>query len=170
VLRQAGGQVYLVPPSPFVFIKAPWQRSLGLHLLLLIGGALLFLVTLVAWAVSFVRALLRRDPRPLGARLSRLAAALFGLSFLAFVVLLGLAFADVDPAYGVPRIFFETPAWFGLASLLPWLALLLALLLVPLAVLAWRRRYWNFAGRAFYTFLALAALGIVWSLAYWNFL
>jgi len=170
VLRQADGQVYLVPPTPFVFIKAPWHRSLGLHLLLLIGGALLFLVTLVAWAVSFVRARLRREPRPLGARLSRLAAALFGLSFLVFVVLLGLVFGDVDPAYGVPRVFFGAPAWFGVVGLLPWLAALFALPLIPLALLAWRRRYWNFAGRAFFTFLALFALGIVWSLAYWNFL
>jgi CubicO group peptidase (beta-lactamase class C family) len=170
VLRQADGQVYLIPPTPFVFIKAPWHRSAGLHLLLLAGGALLFLVTLVAWAVSFVRGLLRREPRPLGARLSRLAAALFGLVFLAFVVFLGLAFGDVDPAYGVPRVFFETPAWFGIVGALPWIAAALALPLVPLAFLAWRRRYWNVAGRAFYTFLAVAALGMVWSLNYWNFL
>jgi hypothetical protein len=53
---------------------------------------------------------------------------------------------------------------------LPWLAGVLALALVPLAALAWWKRYWNAAGRVFYTGLAGAALAIVWALAYWNFL
>jgi hypothetical protein len=76
----------------------------------------------------------------------------------------------VDPAYGVPRILFEAPDWFGVVGALPWLAGFFALLMLAFTLLASRRRYWNFAGRAFYTFLALFALTILWSLAYWNFL
>jgi hypothetical protein len=35
-------------------------------------------------------------------------------------------------------------------------------------VLAWVRRYWSLGGRIFYTLLALSAILLTWSLAYWH--
>jgi hypothetical protein len=125
---------------------------------------------MLGWGVSFVRGLVRREARPRPARLARLAAALFGLAFLAFLVLLGGAFGDVDPAYGVPRVFFGAPDWFGLAMDLPNVVGLLSVALVVFTAIAWWKRYWTPAGRLYYTVLTAAALAVVWSLAYWNFL
>ena len=170
VLREADGQVYLVPATPFVFIEAPWHRSLGLHLLILIGGAVVFLGAVVGWGMSFAGGLRRREPRELGGRLARLAGALFGLVFLGFIVALGIAFGTVDPAYGVPSVFFGIPRWLQAAMYLPWLAALLAVAVALCAGLAWWKRYWNAAGRVVYSGLAVWALAIVWSIAYWNLL
>ncbi len=170
VLRESEGQVYLVPPGPFVFIKSPWHRSLGLHLLILIGGAAAFAGAVIGWAISLAVGLRRREARPLGGRLARLAGALFGLVYLAFIVAMGLAFGSTDPAYGVPSVFFGIPAWMEAAMYLPWLAALLALAVAVGAGLAWWKRYWTAAGRVVYSGLAVWALAIVWSIAYWNFL
>lgn len=169
-LKEIDGQVYLYSSSPFVFIKAPWERGLGLHLLILFGGALLYLGTLVGWGISFVRGLIRREVRPLPARLARLAAGLFGLAFLGFLVLLGAVFGDVDPAYGVPRIFFDAPDWFGLVANLPNLIGLLGVALLAFAGVVWWKRYWTLAGRLCYTALTAWAWAILWSLSYWNLL
>ncbi len=170
VLKEVDGQVYLHPSSPFVFIKAPGHRALGLHLLILFGGALLCLGTVLGWGISFGRGLMKREARPWPARLARLTAGLFGLAYLAFLVLLGVAFGDVDPAYGVPRIFFGAPAWFGLVAGLPNVVGLLGVGVAGFTVLAWWKGYWTLSGRVFYTGLALAGAAILWSLAYWNFL
>jgi hypothetical protein len=76
----------------------------------------------------------------------------------------------VDPAYGVPSVFFGIPAWMEAAMVLPWLAALLAVLMAVGAGLAWWKRYWSVAGRAVYSGLAVWALAIVWSLVYWHLL
>jgi CubicO group peptidase (beta-lactamase class C family) len=171
VLRQENGQVYLHTATPFVLIKSPPERSPGLNLLILIGGALLFAGTLISWAIAFIRGLLKREARPLPARLARLTASLFGLSFLAFLILFGVVFTDMNPAYGVPNIFFGVaPGWFGIAMSLPILIALLGLAMLVFAGLAWWRRYWTVGGRIFYTGLTVVALAIVWALYYWNLL
>ena len=170
VMKQEDGQTYLFPSSPFVLIKAPASASLPLHLLILLGGALLFLGALVGWGISFLRGLIRRQPGRTGPRMARLAAALFGLGFLAFIVLFGVMVGNVDPAYGVPSFFFEVPSWFGALARLPVVLALLAAAMLVFALLAWWKRYWTAGGRLFYSLLALFALAAVWSLSYWNFL
>jgi len=36
--------------------------------------------------------------------------------------------------------------------------------------LAWKQRYWSFAGRVHYTIVTLAALAFIWLLNNWNLL
>jgi hypothetical protein len=112
----------------------------------------------------------RGGPEPLGARLARWAASLFGLVYVVFIAALGIGFGTIDPAYGVPGVYFGIPAWMQAASYLPWLAALLGAAMAIFTVLAWRRGYWNRRGRAAYSGVAVYALAMVWSLAYWNLL
>jgi len=62
------------------------------------------------------------------------------------------------------------PGWVVALLVVPNLVAALAIALVVLAVLAWRRRWWSVAGRLQYSFTAAAALGFVWFCALWNLL
>jgi hypothetical protein len=50
----------------------------------------------------------------------------------------------------------------------------LAALLTPIAlvyaVLAWKEHYWGIAYRVYYALAAVAAIGFLWFLHYWNWL
>jgi CubicO group peptidase (beta-lactamase class C family) len=170
VLKQDGGQVSLVPAMPFVFFKTPWHGRFELHLFILIGGALLFLIALIAWVVSFIKGLRLRQPRPLPARLARLTGGLFALVFLGFLVVFGALLGTVDPAYGVPAVFFGAPPALDVLLQMPLLLAVLGALMLVFAVAAWFKGYWNAGARLAYSLLALFALAVVWSLAYWNLL
>ncbi|MEW5828310.1 MAG: serine hydrolase [Chloroflexota bacterium] len=170
VLKEENGGVTLSPAMPFVFIKARWYESANLHLLILIGGALIFLVTLFRWMTAFFSSLLKREKRPFLSRLARLSGGLFGLAYLAFVALMIAAVADINPAYGVPNLFFEIPSWFGVLAVLPILAGIFGGLMLPFAVIAWAKRFWTTGARISYSLLTLWAFTLLWALHYWNFL
>lgn len=170
VMKEENGQVTIHPSAPFVFIKTPWYGSMSLHLLILIGGVLLFLMTLVRWLVSFFSGVLKREPRPFLSRLARLTGGLFALLYLVFLIAFLAVLLDMDPAYGVPNLFFETPAGFDVFMRLPIVLGVLAVLMAPFALIAWIKRFWTFGARLSYTLLTLIAFAIVWSMTYWNLL
>jgi hypothetical protein len=170
VLKEENGQITLHPTGPWVYIKKPWYASLSLHLLILIGGALLFLIVLFRWLGSFFTGLVRREPRSLLARLARLSGGLFALVYLIIFLVLAAVLMDVNPAYGVPNIFFESPAGLDTFMVLPLTLGILAIIMIVFALIAWIKRFWTFGARLSYTFLTLFALAIVWSLTYWNLL
>lgn len=169
-MKEENGQVSLHPSSPFVFIKSPWHGSMALHLSILIGGALLFLIVSLRWLGSFFSGLLRHEPRPVLGRLARLIGGLFALAYLAFFVVLLAAMLDINPAYGVPNLLFETPSGFEIFMGLPLVLGVLAVLMAIFAVILWAKSFWTLRARLSYTFLTLLAFAILWSLAYWNFL
>lgn len=164
------GQMALLPAGPHALMKAPWHGSSGLHGMLLVGGLLLFLGTLMSWLSAFLGNLRQREPRASWARLARLTAALFGLLFLLFILGLLAVFMDIDPAYGVPRVFFTTPPVLNTLLVFPLLMLIAALTMPVFALLAWKNKWWRARGRMHYTLLAVVALALVWVMAYWNFL
>lgn len=170
VMKEQAGQITLHPAMPFVFIKTPWHATMALHLTIFLGGALLFLIVLIRWLVSFFSGLIKREPRPLLSRLARLTGGLFALVYLIFLLVCMAALMNVDPAYGVPNLIFEAPAGIDTFMQLPTALVVLAILMVPFAMVAWVKRFWTFGARFSYTFLTLLAFAIVWSMTYWNLL
>ncbi|HSB01490.1 MAG TPA: serine hydrolase domain-containing protein [Anaerolineales bacterium] len=170
VMKEQDGQISIQPAEPFVFLKAPWYRSMSLHLIILLGGAVLFGLTLFRWLVSFFAGLFKREPRPFLSRLARLAGGLFALIYLIFLLVLAAVLVNVNPAYGVPNLIFETPAGIDLLMKLPFVLGVLAILMVPFVLIAWVKRFWTFGARFSYTFLTLLAFAIIWSMMYWNLL
>jgi hypothetical protein len=141
-----------------------------LHLLILGGGMLLFLIVVIGWGIKGIRSMLRREKKPLPARLAHLAGWLFGLIFLVMMVVLVLSFAVISPIYGIPDIYFTLPAWFNALMLAPRVLLLLGGLMSVLSVVLWVKRIWTLRGRVGYSLLSLDVLAILWALAYWNLL
>jgi CubicO group peptidase (beta-lactamase class C family) len=170
VMKEENGQITLHPTSPWVYIKKPWYAAFSLHLLIIVGGALLFLITLFRWLGSFLSGLIKREPRPFPSRLARLTGGLFALVYLIIFLVFMVVLMDVNPAYGVPNMFFETPAGIETFMSLPMALGILAILMVVFTLVAWIKRFWTVGARLSYTFLTLFALAIVWSLTYWNLL
>ena len=170
VLKIIDNQISLSPPLPFVFLKLPWYRALPLHMFILIGGAILFLIAIIAWVVSFFKGLQQREKRPLLSRLSRLSAGLFGVFYLNFLVNFGSIFADTHPAFGVPRVFFGMPANSEQLFLIPILMAVFGLTTLVFAMINWIKGFWTVKSRMFYTLLTVFALAILWSFTFWNLL
>lgn len=151
--------------------KAPFYATRGFAGLLAGGGLLLFLLSLLGWAVAHVarRGARAGEPSSLVARLARwTAVALVALAFL-FVALFATALA-IAPAYGVPPILLEREPGLGIFPLVTLLMAVAAGAMGLLALAVWLRREWGWFGRLHYTLLALIALGWVWLLVYWNLL
>jgi CubicO group peptidase (beta-lactamase class C family) len=170
VMKEENGRVTLYPSGPFVLIKTPWYGSLNLHLLILGGGALLFLIAVVRWLVSFISGMIKREPRPRLSRFARLIAAGFALAYLTLVIAFLALMSDINPAYGVPDFYFATAAEYKTLLALPVLIGIFGFLMLPFAVIAWINRFWTLSARLSYTFLTLSAFAILWSLTYWNLL
>jgi hypothetical protein len=170
VMKEENGLVTLYPSGPFALIKTPWYGSLNLHLSILVGGALLFLITVVRWLVSFILGMIKREPRPLLSRFARVIGALFALAYLTLFIAFLALMSDINPAYGVPDFYFATATEFKTLLALPLLIGMFGLLMLPFAVIAWINRFWTLSARLSYTFLTLVAFAILWSLTYWNLL
>ncbi len=162
--------------APLAFIKAPATATGGFHLLLLLGSLLLCLSALITWPIAFIRRRGKLYGETWPPRAARLCAGLFALLALIFVIGFFNVFGDMDPAYGVPQIFFgPTPALIGLTRLLP-VVLLLGLGVIVFTVLAWpgigngRKAYWKLFGRLHYSAIAVAAGVLFWLLLYWKIL
>jgi len=160
--------------DPFSHFRTPWYGARNLHLLLFLSSTLLFLGALVAWPIGFFTGRRKGSPAfqsaSLPARLARWAAALFGLLWLASLLGIASIFADIIPAFGYPRLYFEIPPMLNIVLALSFVQGGLALAILVFAVLAWVRCYWTLGGRIFYSLLALFALLLTWSLTYWNLL
>lgn len=170
VLNTIDNQISLTPPMPFVFLKIPWYRALSLHIFILAGGFILFLITMISWFVSFVKGLKKREKRPLLARLSRLSAGLFGFFYLSFMFAFGSILTDTHPAFGVPRVFFGMPAHADELFFIPILLAIFGLITLVFAVINWINGFWTVKSRLVYSLLTMFTLAILWSFYFWNLL
>jgi CubicO group peptidase (beta-lactamase class C family) len=174
-LRNEAGEITGALPAdtpPFTMFKAPWYATVSFTVTLLVGGLVLFLLTLLGWAVAYF--VTRRHDRtalpPTGARAARWIAAAFVLVGLVFLAGLFATMGNVNPRYGVPDVFFgDAPALDALTALTYVMAALVAGMVV-MTVAAWWRAYWGWFGRIWYTLVTAVASGWVWLLAYWNLL
>ena len=168
VLKENNGQVSLSPSMPFVFLKNPWYANANLHLMIFAGGALLFLITMIFWVVSFFRGMKKRVKTSLPERASRLTAGLFGLTFIIFLLGFVLTFTDINPAFGVPDVYFGNSAALESLLTLPVLMLIFGLIMLVFSVLAWIKKYWTPVTRIYYNLITLVAAAVLWALAFWN--
>jgi len=101
---------------------------------------------------------------------ARLTAILYGLLILALLGGLVGIIADINPAFGVPRIFLEEPAGLDTLLTLPYIIAAAVAAMLGFAVLGWIKKYWTVGARLHYTVLALSCLGMAWLMFYVNLL
>lgn len=148
-----------------VWERVPWTSSGALHR---DGLVLMLAIFLAALFLRPVEALLlfgtASESPPEARRAVRLGILLSGLNvlFLALFVI-GFRLAPAGLLYGVPPLVTA-------ALILPLLGLPLAPAVAIHAALAWRRGWWTFRWRLFYSALALVGLGFPAFLWFWNLL
>ncbi len=176
VKEGAPGEVTLLVQGPFELFKTPWYGTTSTLGLIIALSLLSFVVTLLAWLGGWIGALARRQPdaqaerqRNIG-RLARLVGVLFGLAYLAFVLgFVGLVM-DMNPAFGVPNIFFGAPASMNVLMALPLALLALGVLMAFFSIETWVYGVWSFGGRLWYFLLTLQAAALLWAMYFWNLL
>jgi CubicO group peptidase (beta-lactamase class C family) len=164
-----GGMRYLfiadVPPLSAV--RRQWYELTTVQLGVLAGSAAIFASALLFWPpIAFsIRGLQSPSIRRTG--FSGLLSILGWLSCAAGIAfLIGVAVVMRDPseiAFGLTR------EMRGLLAL-PQVCLVLAAVTVLGALIAWRNGYWRVSGRLHYTLVALAGVGFMSFLYYWNLL
>ena len=160
--------------APLIFVKAPAYRTSGFNALLLGSCLLLSLSALIGWPVTFIKRRGKLYGETWLPRVARFVGAGFALLTLVFVIGFFAVFGDMDPAYGVPNIFFGPTATFtALFRMLP-VVVILGIGVLVFAVLAWlgvghgREGYWPLGARLHYTALAISVVVMFWLLSFWR--
>ena len=125
------------------------------------------LTVLTVWPIIFVVSRRRQVPSSTN-RLAGPARVIAGAALLIIAGFILWVFSGADPDDIVSNFGYHPPMrqWF----IIPYLVAPTAVLVLYLALRAWRERWWSLLGRVHYT---LVALSIVWSLLYlrlWGFI
>ncbi|MFO7537278.1 MAG: serine hydrolase, partial [Chloroflexota bacterium] len=150
--------------------RVPAYESLSFGALLILLTLLLFIGSAVGWLIGWLRRRRQGIAHPFSLRLTRWLAVAFGLGFLFFLLALVSVVGDIDPAFGVPRIFFGAPPIVDTILLIPWLLAAVAVGLALSAALLWRDRLVGLWPKVHLSLLALLAVTAVWWLWQWNLL
>jgi hypothetical protein len=149
-----------------VLERVPWYETDTVQLVL-IGFLLLAFLSVLVWpARALIRSL--RGQRGQPCRLSTWSRALAGLlGVLNLVFLAGLGVGIVNSMKTMAP---EIPAYLPTLLVIPFLTGALAVAVLALAVLTWRRRICSFGGRLHYSLVVLAGVLFLWFAGYWNLL
>lgn len=163
--------VMAVGAYPFmVFQKARWSENSGFNMFVIIGGVVVFVLTILFWPIG---ALIRRhygrklelEPGTRRVRLLVRIVCILDLACLVgFVVFFSVAMKDIgllSPQHN---------GWLRLVQLLGWLGVIGTLVAIYNVLRSWTssgRWLWSKLGD---TLIALACLGFVWFAFAWNLL
>jgi hypothetical protein len=155
VFRQdaVGRSTYVfIPALSFALEKLPWYERGDVQLGLLGGMLVVLLSASVGWSLAWILARLRKRPSsgtPGHSRARWLAGLTSGLNTL-FVVGFCFALFTGGLAYGVSPLIKVLLAILVLTSLM-------AVIMIGMAVVAWRVGYWSRLGRIHFSLVTLAA-------------
>jgi CubicO group peptidase (beta-lactamase class C family) len=180
-----GHVAYLFPDNAAAVtaVRHKWYERSDVNWGLLGGSLAIFLSAVLFWpAIAFsVRGLQSpqaaspaaafpgKDRPPSGIKRTGFSALLSILAWLLGVVAIVFVAALVYTLQDNSIVFGLTRFHKGLLALTQVVAVLAGLTVLGCLV-AWRRRYWRLSGRLHYTLVALAGVGFVWFLYYWNLL
>ena len=145
-----------------------WETSAFTFRLLAVCVAVMSSAVLFWGGAALWRAVRRRPaPAPAPARRARLWTVLIVACLLIPVAVAVIQGQPENPEDVLNRI---QPVWNAILLVLPQLVALLSAFSVVAAVRSWRSRWWGLAARVHYSAVALASVGLVWLLDFWNIL
>ncbi len=156
----------------FTMTKTPWYGTANMVGFLVGNNLILFLTAAVGWCYAGLGRRFRKEKSeaPRAALAGRLAAILYFVLLLIFITVFMGVVGDIDPAFGVPRVFLEDSGSLDSLLILPYLVAAAAAAVMIFSIMAWIKRYWNRSARLHYTVLALSCLGLIWVMRYTNLL
>lgn len=149
--------------SPGVLLRTPWYATTEFALLL--GGVslLVFLGTIIRWALLLVK---RQTRRITFTRPAVFVVTLLTLAQIGFYVLLFTLVGNVHPVYGIPMVALEPTPALGYVQLVSWVYAVLTAAITLIALNQIRKRM-KYLKPLLYSILSQ---GFVFLLYYWNFL
>ncbi|MFO0919241.1 MAG: serine hydrolase domain-containing protein [Planctomycetaceae bacterium] len=167
--NKEGEVAYMFPvdAAAVAAVRLRWYEQSDVQSGLVIGCAIVFATALLFWPViAYFR---RGGTFPKLKRNGR--SALFSglgwlLSLVCLILTAGLAQALSDPN----EIIFGLSDTMKVLLAIPQVCAGLAVLTVLGSLIAWQQGYWTLSGRLHYSLVALAGIGFVWFLSYWNLL
>lgn len=150
-----------------VYEKIPWYQTNRSHLLVLGLLGAVFLSAAAAWPVA--RAARARGSAPSALRLAPLAGTI-GLLNLAFAASAAPVIFLIGMTNGIPACAFGLPPLVNVALVVPLVTTALTAWLTARIVLDWWSGRGSVAVRAYYSLVAVAAVGFIPLLAYWKLL
>jgi len=150
----------------FAFEKLNWYETLGFNMKLLLVCILIFLSTVPAILIYFIRnrrLSSERKPASRGAHMAH--------SIILGICVLNLLFVVGNVLWlNTPNILSGTPLISKIVLGLGVLSAVLTVGALVYTVMAWKNGYWGIASRVYYTLVTIAAIAFVWFLNYWNLL
>jgi dienelactone hydrolase len=140
----------------------PWQLLVSL---VVFGSAVL--AAPATWLWRWVRRV--KEAPPVGARRTQWLAALLGLVNIGLMVAMTYVLYQLVMAVPHPVIARLGLIWNVIAGA-AWLSLLLVVLVGLGCIAAWRKGWWSWTGRAYYTLVGLVALCWLPFVLYWDLL
>jgi hypothetical protein len=164
------GQVlylFFADAPPVSAVRRAWYERSVLHLGLAAGCIAVLASAVVFWPVIAISVRGLSSPQIKRTRFSGLLSCLgWCLGLAALGIVIGLAVALSDPN---EVVFGLTPLTRGILVTTQF-GIVLAVLTVIGLYPVWKYRYWRLSGRLHYTLVALAGVGFIWLLYYWNLL
>jgi dienelactone hydrolase len=167
--RQVDVDADAIPVESRGMDRVSWYGSGAVQPWHLLASLVVFASAVLAAPTGWVwrRWLHSRGARPDGPRRTQWLAALLGLVNIAIMSAMTYVLYQLVMAVPHPVITRLGAAWNALAAA-TWLSLVLTVLVGRGCVAAWRRGWWSPAGRVYYTLVALAAVGWVPFVVYWD--
>ena len=151
--------------------RVPWYRAPPFQLGVFAAAVAIFLSACVVWPSGILVGRWRgreTQPQPRLARLARVWAGTTVVVNLVAVFLVAVTLSRVTQPSVAVEFQPGLPRMLALTIDVATVFAALALAVPVLAVVAWVRRYWTFAGRVHYSLLAAASLGYVWFCSVWK--
>lgn len=142
--------------------KMEWYESPYFHLGLFVGCVLLFLSAIIGWPLVHLITKGEVIDGEYPTRSSRFASWFGWFAAIGFILyLVAFAIQAQEIVNGMSPVLDAT---LGLSPVLAMVAVMLLLF----AGLSWRKHFWRFSGRIHYLILAIAAVGLVCQLSFFN--
>ena len=173
-VKNSEGQVthYYLANAPFMpFKRIPFQATTRFTDVVKTICLAVFLSVFIwaVWAIITRRRKRKERDVPIFRRTARWIAGSAAILMLLFVLLLSMMMNQtnlVEQFYASISV----PLPLILLLVIPVIAAILTLFVIPLTVLAWLKKYWTLQGRIHYTLVTLALVTFIWWLNFYNLL
>ncbi len=164
------GNILMAIDGPLTYSKASWYETIWFLTILTVVSTLLFIGTMLGWLIRSILCFFCKESKPTSStqKIARATVVVFALLKITFLFSLVVMLADIDPAYGAPRIFFGPTPIMNFILILPSFMAILGGIMVFFTVLSWRKRYWSVFSRIHYSTLAICMLALLWLMSYNN--
>ena len=167
------GKTMLMTDGPMSYSRAAWYETFGITFGTLILSVLFIIGSLLYWGVKAVAVKVRRKIAYTNGKMkdavwAKRVAVIQGLFTFIFLIEFIME-SDINPVYGLPESAYTQASTLSkVLEFVPYAMVLLGLVVAVFTVLAWRKFYWQLAGRIHYTLFALASICLTWIFYFWK--